>query len=148
MKSVNPYLYFAGNTEEAFNFYKSVFGGEFLMVLRYRDFPGNSMGVAEGELDRIAHIGLPLGEADVLMGTDAVGDQALTMGTNIHLTIEPESAEEAERLFAALSAGGRVAMPLHRTEWAEKHGACVDRFGIQWMLDYTGNVEFSGAPAS
>lgn len=144
--SVNPYLNFDGNTEEAFTFYRSVFGGEFLAVLRFRDFDGNPMGVPENELDKIAHVALPLGEDDMLMGTDVLGSQgqSLTIGNNVYITLKPESETEAERLFNALSDGGRIEMPLQTTEWAEKHGMCEDRFGVQWMIDYPGDVESSG----
>lgn len=144
MKKANSYLYFNGNTEEAFTFYKSVFGGDFLAVFRYEDFGDNAMGVPEAELDKIAHIALPLGENNMLMGTDALGSRKVTSGNNFFIALEPETDEEADRIFAALSAGGQVTMPLERTEWAEKHGQCVDKFGIQWMVDYAGNVQFSG----
>ena len=149
MKSANPYLNFNGNTEEAFTFYKSVFGGEFRAVMRFRDFPGNAMGVPDGELDKIAHIALPLGNGNMLMATDVVSSMptTLTVGNNFYITLEPESAKEAETVFNALAAGGRVGMPLQRTEWAEKHGNCTDKFGVQWMVDYTGNVQFPGGQA-
>lgn len=148
MKAANPYLNFKGNTEEAFNFYKSVFGGEFLGVMRFRDFADNSMGVAESELDKIAHIALPLGPHNVLMATDAVEGfpEEFVQGNNFSITLEVESAEEADRLFHALSSGGKAEMPLKKTEWAEKYGHCVDKFGMRWMVNYTGNIEF--APAS
>jgi PhnB protein len=143
VKAANPYLNFEGNTEEAFTFYQSVFGGEFAAVLRYRDFPDNSMGVAEKDLDKIAHMALPLGEGNLLMGTDVVDGMPgkLKVGNNFYITIEPETVAEAETLFSALAEGGEVAMPLHKTEWAERHGQCTDRFGVQWMVDYTGDVE-------
>jgi PhnB protein len=143
MKAANPYLNFKGNTLDAFTFYKSIFGGD-LSVLRYKDFGDNSMGVAADELDKVAHVALPLGPHNTLMGTDAVGSQgkALTVGNNFSITLEPESAEEAERVFEALSASGRVDMPLGKTEWAEKYGMCTDKFGVQWMVNYTGNVHF------
>jgi len=142
MKAANPYLTFNGNTEEAFSFYRSVFGGEFPMVLRYRDFPDNSMNASEDELDRIAHIALPLGES-ILMGMDTLGSQGrATIGNNFHIVVEAESAVEADRVFDALAEGGSVEMPMQGTEWAEKYGICTDRFGVQWMMDYTGSVEF------
>jgi PhnB protein len=145
MKAANPYPNFAGNTEEAFTFYRSVFGGEFLGVMRFADFPENPMGAPGGDLDKIAHITLPLGKRNVLMGTDALASlgQSLTVGNNHYPHLEAESAEEAQRLFNAPSEGGRVEMPLQRTEWAETYGICTDRFGVQWMVDYTGNVSFS-----
>lgn len=146
MKAANPYLNFEGNTEQAFNFYRSVFGGEFLAVMRFREFGENDMGVAEDELDKIAHIALPLGNGHVLMATDAVKSMSkpLKMGNNFYITVEPDTAEEADEVFGALSAGGQVEMPLQKTQWAEKYGSCVDRFGVQWMVNYTGGVQFPG----
>jgi PhnB protein len=148
MKTVNPYLNFPGNTEEAFGFYRSVFGGDFLGVVRFRDFGDNPMSVPESDQDKIAHIALPLGEDTILMGTDALESlgHALTPGNNFYITLEAETEGEADRLFDALSAGGRVEMPLGRTEWAEKYGSCADKFGVQWMVSYTGEVEFQYPP--
>ena len=144
MKSANPYLNFNGNTEEAFNFYKSVFGGEFLMLVRFKDFPNNGMGAAGADLEKIAHIALPLGGGNMLMATDTIDafGQKTTMGTNFYITLEPDTAEEAQRVFDQLSAGGRVEMPVQATEWAEKYGICADRFGVQWMVSYTGAAKF------
>ncbi|MDQ3461082.1 MAG: VOC family protein [Deinococcota bacterium] len=146
MKKVNPYLNFGGNTEEVFAFYKSVFGGEFLSVMRFRDLSDNAMNVPEEDQDKIAHIALPLGKDNMLMGTDTLESlgQSLRVGNNFYLVLEAESAEEAERLFNALSEGGQIEMPLQKTEWAEKYGICADKFGVQWMVDYTGDASFSG----
>jgi PhnB protein len=143
MKSANPYLNFNGNTEQAFDFYKSVFGGEFLMLVRFKDFPGNGMGASGADLDKIAHIALPLGGSNILMGTDTIESfgQKAVMGTNFFITLEPESVPEAERVFTQLAEGGTTQMPLQSTEWAEKYGSCVDKFGVQWMVSYTGNVK-------
>lgn len=144
VQSVNPYLNFPGNTLEAFEFYRSVFGGEFPMVLRFRDFPGN-MGAPDAAADRIAHIALPIGQ-NVLMGTDVIGDQvdAFTVGNNSYIVLAPDDADEAARLFDGLSAGGRIEMPLQATEWAEQYGILVDRFGVQWMVSYEGANRFTG----
>ena len=144
VQSVNPYLHFPGNTLEAFEFYRSVFGGEFPMVLRFRDFPGN-MGAPDAAADRIAHIALPIGQ-NVLMGTDVIGDQvdAFTVGNNSYIVLAPDDADEAARLFDGLSAGGRIEMPLQATEWAEQYGILVDRFGVQWMVSYEGANRFTG----
>ncbi len=146
MKALSPYLNFGGNTEEAFNFYRSVFGGEFVGVVRFKDFAENPMGIPEADLDKIAHICLSLGNGAVLMGTDVVESMCkdLKVGNNFYLTLEPESAEEAEKLFSALSSGGEVEMPLQKTEWAEKYGQCTDKFGVQWMINHTGGVQFPG----
>lgn len=144
MKSVNPYLNFPGNSEEAFNYYKTVFGGEIMMIVRFRDFGDNGMGVAEEDLDKVAHIALPLGPDHVLMATDCVGSMGKNFiaGNNYYITLEADTGDEADRLFNALSDGGNVEMPLQRTEWAEKYGVCADRFGVQWMVSYTGEVQF------
>lgn len=145
MKAANPYLYFNGNTEEAFAFYKSVFGGEFEAVIRFRDFGDNAMGIPEDDLDKIAHIALSLGPANMLMATDHLRSfpESFKPGNSFSIVLDPESTEEAERLFEALSTGGKVKEPLRKTEWAEKHGQCEDRFGIRWMVNYTGSVQFS-----
>lgn len=148
MISANPYLNFSGNTEEAFNFYKSVFGGEFQLLVRFRDFPDNPMGVSESDLDKLAHVALPLGKGNILMGTDHLereGEPPLQIGNNFHITIESESEREANEVFEALSSGGAVIMPMQKTEWAEKYGMCVDKFGVQWMVNYTGDVQFPAA---
>lgn len=145
MQAVNPYLNFKGNTEEAFRHYRSVFGGDFAMLVRFKDF-GDAMGVPASDADRIAHIALPLGNGAMLMGTDVVGSRgdSLTVGNNFYVMLNPDSSEETVRLFGGLAAGGRVEMPLQRTEWAEQYGSCVDRFGVQWMISYAGNVRFGG----
>jgi PhnB protein len=145
MNSVNPYLNLPGNAEEAFNFYKSVFGGEFVLLVRFGDFGEDAMGASPAERDKIAHISLPLGKGNILMGTDALEahGKALNVGNNFYISLEAESLEEAESLFSALSSGGKVEMPLQKTEWAEGYGMCTDKFGVQWMLSYTGSVDFS-----
>lgn len=141
MKSANPYIYFPGNTEEAFAFYRTVFGGDFMGVLRYRDFGENGMGVPANAMDKIAHTALPLGGGNTLMATDVVDPNApRTAGNNFYIALEADTAEEADRVFNALSDGGAVEMPLTKVEWAEKYGMCKDRFGIQWMMSYTGSV--------
>jgi PhnB protein len=142
MRAVNPYLNFSGNTEDAFNFYKSVFGGEFLGVMRFRDFSDNAMGVPEGDLDKIAHIALPLGRDNLLMGTDTLesSGQPLRVGNNTYIFLEADSVAEAERLFDALSEGGQIEMPLQRAEWAELYGVCADPFGVQWIVSFTGDM--------
>jgi PhnB protein len=149
MKTTHPYLNFNGNTEQAFEHYRTVFGGEFDGVVRYRDAGGDAMGLTGADLDRIMHIALPIGGHTILMGTDVLESrgQAVATGTNTYIYLETDSTDEAERLFGGLSAGGTVEMPLQRADWAELFGACADRFGIQWMVNYTGAVRFSYAPA-
>ncbi len=137
MAVINPYLNFAGNTEEAFNFYKSVFGGEFLTVQRFKDTP-EAGRVQAHEKDKIMHIALPIGKGNVLMATDALESMGhkLTVGNNFHITIQPESKVEAEKLFKGLSAGGKVMQPLQDTFWGAYFGMFTDKFGIHWMVNY------------
>ncbi|HEX9656636.1 MAG TPA: VOC family protein [Bacteroidota bacterium] len=139
MPTINPYLNFAGNTEEAFNFYKSVFGGEFITVQRFKDTP-EAGKIQKLEQDKIMHIALPIGKGNVLMATDALESmgQKLTVGNNFYITIQPESKAEADRLFTKLSAGGKVEIPLQDMFWGAYFGAFKDRFGIQWMINYDG----------
>lgn len=147
MKAVNIYLNFEGNTEEAFNFYKSVFGGEFMGgIMRFGDFPPmegmeDLPPLKEEEKDLVGHVALRLTEQAVLMGTDVTSNmpEELIVGNNVQMTLEADSAGEADSLFRKLSEGGRVVMPLSEMFWAEKYGACVDRFGIHWQINYTGD---------
>ena len=138
MRSADPYLYFPGNTREAFDFYKSVFGGDFVDVLTYGDMGGNEMGVTEAELGLIAHIALPLGDS-LLMGTDETGSAAkrMTTGTNFYITLEADTEDEADRVYNGLTAGGKATLPLEETPWAKKYGMCTDRYGVQWMVMYS-----------
>lgn len=143
MKSANPYLNFPGNTEEAFNHYRSILGGEFIGgIRRYREFGDDSMKIPEEQLDRIAHIALPLGNGNMLMGTDHLESWGpLTVGKNFYIALESDDAAEAARVFEALAAGGSVEMPLQPTAWAEQYGSCTDKFGVQWMVMYTGSAQ-------
>lgn len=137
MATVNPYLNFAGNTEEAFNFYKSVFGGEFSFLQRFKDTPHAGELPAE-EQDKIMHIALPIGENMVLMATDTLESmgQSIHPGDNMSLAMSPDSREDAERYFNALSDGGKVVMPLENMFWGAYFGMLVDKFGIQWMVNF------------
>lgn len=141
MKKADPYLYFNGNAEEAFQYYKSVFDVEFTEVLRFGEIEGNPMGIPDKDRDKIAHVAIPLGNS-VLMGTDQVESmgQPLSTGNNFYITLVPESAEEAEKVFKGLAEGGEVIIPLKEEFWAEKYGMCTDKFGIQWMISYEGNA--------
>jgi PhnB protein len=145
----NPYLNFDGTAEEACRFYKSVFGGEFAVLVRFKDM-GGPPGATPAELERIAHISLPLGNGAMLMASDIVpsAGHTLTVGNNFYVSLQADSAEEAQRLYEGLSAGGHVGMPLGPTPWAEKFASFTDRFGVQWMVNYAGAVQFQHAPAS
>lgn len=137
MKAFNPYLNFAGNTEEAFNFYRSIFGGEFAMIMRYKDTPDGAELSAE-DSEKIMHIALPIGNGNVLMATDALGSmgQQLKEGNNFSLSIHANSEEDANRIFNALSKDGKVLVPLQNQFWGELFGQLTDQFGIQWMVTF------------
>jgi len=137
MIKLNPYLNFPGNTEEAFQFYKSVFGGEFLSVVRFKDMPMPGAPLAKDSENKIMHIALPIGD-QVLMASDAIGEWAnkFVVGTNSYITIVPDSKAEADRIFKGLSAGGQVQMPMADQPWGAYYGSFQDRFGVQWMINY------------
>jgi PhnB protein len=137
MSSINPYLNFPGTTEEAFNFYKSVFGGEFAMLQRFKDTP-DSHKMPPGVENMIMHVALPIGKNNILMGTDAPESMgfSITMGNNFYICISPDSREEAERLFNGLSEGGKVGMALQDMFWGAYYGDLTDKFGVKWMVNY------------
>lgn len=141
---LNHYLNFQGNTEAAFNFYRSVFGGEFLNVMRYGDMPAEEgFSLSDADQQKILHISLPINEFTVLMASDvneqfcAQTNQPFTVGSNHYISINLESSEQAEakRLFDALSKGGSIEMPLEKTFWGALYGAFTDQFGIKWMVN-------------
>ena len=137
MATLNPYLNFKGNTEEAFNFYKSVFGGEFITLQRFKDTP-ESGRVSENEKDKIMHVSLEVSKGYILMGTDALESMGhkIHTGDNISLSLSAESEEEAIKIFNGLAEGGTNQMPLQKTFWGAFFGMLKDKFGIQWMVSY------------
>ena len=137
MAKVNPYLNFNGNTEEAFNFYRSVFGGEFTMLQRFKDTPhGDNMSPADKE--KIMHVALPIAEGTVLMATDVLESlgQKFNAGNNFSLAIAPDSKEDGAKFFNALSEGGKIEMPYEKAFWGAYFGALTDKFGVQWMVNF------------
>lgn len=133
---VNPYLSFNGTCEAAFNFYKSVFDGEIGEMHRYKDIPGQE--IPESEKEKIMHISLPLSEHVCLMGADtseAFG-QKTTFGDNITITLCTVSEEQTCKIYAALSEGGKITMPLEKTFWAELYATFTDKFGVCWALNF------------
>jgi len=135
MLTIHPYLNFNGNTEDAFNFYKKVFGGEFAMLQRFKDSP-DSGKIPAAHQNKIMHIALPIG-GNMLMGTDAVEGMGpkLIEGTNFSITVSPETEEETRMVFNGLSEGGTISMPLQKMFWGPLFGMCTDKFGIQWMVN-------------
>ena len=137
MALINPYINFNGNTEEAFTFYKSVFGGEFAMIIRFKDMPNPGNPIAENEADKIMHIALPIGQ-NVLMGND-VPEYMGRVNENENrskISISAESREEADKLFNGLSAGGSVEVPMDDSPWGTYFGMFRDKYGIEWMVDF------------
>ncbi len=141
MASINPYLIFNGNCEEAFLFYKSVFGGEFPYIGRFSDMPDmpedpNCPPPSADEANRIMHVSLPIGNT-VLMGSDSTSQSGdVAFGGNFNISINADSREEADRIFNALSAGGKVIMPMDKTFWGAYFGMFTDKFGIGWMINH------------
>lgn len=137
MTTINIYLNFNGNCEEAFTFYKSVFGGEFPYIGRYKDMPPQDgmppLSADTGE--KIMHISLPISTETVLLGCDMPGTE-LVKGNNFSISLNTDSKEEADRLFLGLSNGGKVTMPMNKTFWGSYFGMFIDKFGISWFISF------------
>ncbi|QEC53528.1 PhnB protein [Anseongella ginsenosidimutans] len=143
MSLIVPYLNFKGNTEEAFNFYKSVFGGDFTSVQRFGDTP-HAGDIPPGQSNKIMHLSLQVDKDTLLLGSDnleSMGMPPLVEGTNFSLSCHPESVEEGTMLFNALAAGGQVLMPFEKVFWGAHFGMLIDQFGIKWLF----NVAEEGA---
>lgn len=141
MAMLNPYLNFNDNCEEAFNFYKSVFGGEFATVMRFADVPAEYQG-SPSEAQKIMHMALPIGQGTILMGSDTPASMAPPKtGTNFGISISTDSEAEANRLFKGLSAGGQVTMPLEKAFWGDYFGMVTDKYGVPWMVSYSPNQQ-------
>jgi len=140
MTALNPYLNFNGNTEEVFNFYRSVFGGEFAMLMRFGDTPGCE-DMPETEKDGIMHIALPIGN-NVIMGTDVPKSmEQVTTGTNLSISVHLSSREEADLVYNGLSAGGKATMPMNDMFWGDYYGMLTDKFDIQWMVSFNPKMQ-------
>jgi PhnB protein len=142
MALINPYLNYNGNAEEAFNFYKSVFGGEFAKVMRFKDMSSPEFIVAESEAEKIMHIALPIGK-NVLMANDVPESMGKTNENENRskIAISAESKEEADKLFNGLSAGGQIEMPIAHSPWGSYFGMFRDKYGIEWMVDFDPNYK-------
>jgi PhnB protein len=139
MPKLNVYLNFAGNAEEAFNFYRSVFGKEFKSVERFMDIPVEGVDIPEKDQNKIMHISLPIGNEDLLMASDSLESlgQKLSIGNNVYISVHAESKEEADRIFTALSEGGTVEMPISYQPWGYYYGSFADKFGVMWMINFS-----------
>ncbi|MFZ1301836.1 MAG: VOC family protein [Candidatus Microsaccharimonas sp.] len=137
MAAINPYINFNGNTEEAFNFYKSVFGGEFETVVRFKDLESADFPVPEGEADKILRITLPIGQ-NTLIANDvpaALGPVSENENRS-KISVSADSREEAETIFAGLSVGGSVEMPLGDSPWGTYFAMFRDKYGIEWTVEF------------
>lgn len=138
MATTNTYLNFNGNCEEAFNFYKSAFGGEFDYLGRFGEMPENEeYKASESDKNKIMHVSLPIGKS-ILMGSDTGGEWAPTFvqGNNFSVSITADSKAEADKLFNALTPDGKITMPLAATFWGDYFGMLTDKFGVNWMMSY------------
>jgi PhnB protein len=135
MPETSIYLNFNENTEEAFNFYKSVFGGEFGSLMRWKDMPGSEK-MSASDREKIMHISLPIGKSSVIAATDTLLSMGhkVEQGTNVHIHLQTESEEEANEFYKKLSSGGKEKMPMEKAFWGSYFGMLVDKFGIQWMI--------------
>jgi PhnB protein len=134
MPQVNVYIQFNGNTEEAFMFYRSIFGGKFLEIQRFDENPEQKVSIEDRQ--KIMHIAYQVGDNLVIHGADVLDSdgQPKAQGNNFHLLVEPDSREEVDLFFNKLSEDGTVTMPLQETYWGSYYGHCTDKFGIQWRF--------------
>jgi len=142
MAQINPHINFNGNAEEAFTFYKSVFGGEFAMVVRFKDMSNPEFPVADNEANKIMHIALPIGK-NILMANDVpeILGRVNENENRSKISISAESKEEADKLFIRLSEGGKVEMTIADSPWGSYFGMFRDKFGIEWMVDFDPNYK-------
>lgn len=140
MTTANVYLTFDGNCEEAFNFYKSVFGGEFSYLGRFKDMPPTEgvSPMSKEQGDQIMHVSIPVSKETIIMGSDSGGEWGpkLTVGNNFSISLTTDSKDEADRLFNGLSENGVVQMPMQSTFWGDYFGNFSDKFGIGWMISF------------
>lgn len=141
MARINPYVHFNGNAEEAFTFYKSVFGGQFTKVMRYKDLSSAEYPIPENDANRVMHIALPIGKSNLLLGSDVLTmmGQVTENDNRNTISISAENRDEADKLFNKLSAGGKVEMPMADGPWGAYFGMFADKYGVQWMVDFTPN---------
>lgn len=138
MALINPHINFNGNAEEAFEFYKAAFGGEFSNIVRFKDFQNPEFQISKNEENKIMHIALPIGKSNVLMGND-VPEFLGRVNENENrskISISAESKEEADKLFSSLSAGGAIEMPISDSPWGSYFGMFRDKYGIEWMINF------------
>ena len=138
MATINPHINFNGNAEEAFTFYKSVFGGEFAKIIRFKDLSGPEFPVPEKEANKIMHIALPIGKENFLMANDVPESMGRTNENENRskIYINAESRAEADKLFNGLSAGGQIEGPIGDSPWGSYFGCFRDKYGIEWIINF------------
>jgi PhnB protein len=135
MTTLNPYIYFNGNCEDAFNFYKSVFRQEFTYIGRYKDVPKTDRQIFLESDEKIMHVSLPISTETILMGSDNIeAYKEAIKYSNFSLIIHTDSKEEVDRLFNELSENGQIKVPMNLTFWGSYYGICIDKFGISWKI--------------
>lgn len=143
MRAINPWINFNGNAEEAFTFYKSVFGGEFTKIIRFADLASDEFPVPENELNKLMHIALPIGRNNVLIANDVPEfmGRVNERENRSKIAVSADSREEAEKIFNGLSAGGEVEGPMGEGPWGTYAGMFRDKYGIEWIVEYDPNYK-------
>ena len=138
MAQLNPYIHFNGNAEEAFTFYKSVFGGEFTSFVRFKDFAMPEHPIDEKEDNKIMHVSLPISGTSILMGSDVPQFMGMVNENENRskISIAVDSKDEADKLYNGLSAGGKIEMPIGDSPWGSYFGMFRDKYGIEWMVSF------------
>jgi PhnB protein len=141
MRAINPWINFNGNAEEAFSFYKSVFGGEFSKIVRLKDLASDEFPIADDDADKIMQIALPIGKNNILVANDVPGflGRVSENENRSKILVSAESREEADKIFNGLSAGGDVEGPIGDTPWGTYAGMFRDKYGIEWIVEFDGN---------
>lgn len=142
MRTINPWINFNGNAEEAFTFYKSIFGGEFRKITRFKDLAGGEFQIPESEMNKIMYIALPIGKHNVLIGNDVPEfmGQVNDKENRSKILVSTESREEADKAFKGLSAGGEVEGDIGDTPWGTYAGMFRDKYGIEWIVEFDPNL--------
>ena len=141
MRTINPWINFNGNAEEAFTFYKSVFGGEFGKIIRFKNLASDAFPIPEDEANKIMRIALPIGKHNVLIANDVPGflGRVSEEENRSKIAVSAESREDAEKIFNGLSAGGSVEGPIGESPWGTYGGMLRDKYGIEWIVDFDPN---------
>ena len=142
MRAINPWINFNGNAEEAFNFYKSVFGGEFTKIVRFKELSSEEFPIAENDANKIMYIGLPIGKNNVLIANDVPEFMGWVneKENRSKIAVSAESREEADKVFNGLSAGGDVEGPIGDSPWGTYAGMFRDKYGIEWIVEFDPNL--------